>query len=359
MRKQSIVNLCLLLILVLMNAACLRKDENAIKIRWENSVILPGCTDMQKNVGLAGAYSGIVGRKLLVLGGANFPLKYPWEGGTKVWWSTLYSYDLENQQWKVYDNFLPLPLAYGVSIQIPDGLLCIGGCNQTQCSDKVFLIKEKNDSLIIDSISYPSLPIPLANAAGALLDDKVYIAGGQESMKNEKSTGHFYMLNLHQMEIGWQKLPDWPGSSRGYAVCATQGGTFYLFGGRSYGPNEEMRVHTDGYAFEPKAEQWKKIPGNFPVMAGTAISYKKNKILFLGGVEKILPASPEHPGFSREVREFNTKTKVMSTTLNCPYPIPVTTNVVCDRNTFYIPSGEVQPGIRTPRILKGDFLKTK
>lgn len=342
-----------------MNTACLRKDENTIQIQWENSIILPECTDMQKNVGLAGAYSGIVGGKLLVLGGANFPQKYPWEGGTKVWWSTLYSYDLESQEWKVYDNFLQIPLAYGVSIQVPEGLLCVGGCNQAQCSDNVFLIKEENHSFIIDSISYPSLPMPLANAAGAILDNKVYIAGGQETMINEKSTRHFYMLDLHQKEMGWQKMPDWSGSSRGYAVCAVQSGKFYLFSGRSYGPDEEMVVHTDGYAFEPKAGQWERIPGDFPVMAGTAIPYEKDNILFLGGVDKILPASPEHPGFSREVRVFNTKTKAMSSTFDCPYPIPVTTNVVNDTNAFYITSGEVQPGIRTPHILKGDFLETK
>lgn len=61
---------------------------------------------MLKNVGLAGAYSGIVEDKLLVLGGANFPDKYPWEGGVKTWWSTLYSYDLHMDKWTVYDDSL-------------------------------------------------------------------------------------------------------------------------------------------------------------------------------------------------------------------------------------------------------------
>lgn len=56
-----------------MNTACSRKGENKIVMQWENSLLLPGCTGMLKNVGLAGAYSGIVEDKLLVLGGANFP----------------------------------------------------------------------------------------------------------------------------------------------------------------------------------------------------------------------------------------------------------------------------------------------
>ena len=40
-----------------MNTACSRKGENKIVMQWENSLLLPGCTGMLKNVGLAGAYS--------------------------------------------------------------------------------------------------------------------------------------------------------------------------------------------------------------------------------------------------------------------------------------------------------------
>ena len=58
---------------------------------------------------------------------------------------------------QVYDDFLDRPLAYGVSISLPEGLLCIGGCDRTQCSDNVFLIKKEEDSFVIDSVSYPSV----------------------------------------------------------------------------------------------------------------------------------------------------------------------------------------------------------
>ena len=77
-----------------MNTACSRKGENKIVMQWENSLLLPGCTGMLKNVGLAGAYSGIVEDKLLVLGGANFPDKYPWEGGVKTWCLADFAADL-------------------------------------------------------------------------------------------------------------------------------------------------------------------------------------------------------------------------------------------------------------------------
>ena len=210
-------------------------------------------------------------------------------------------------------------------------------------------------SFVVDSVSYPALPVPLANATGAIGDNCIYIAGGQETMTNEQSTNHFYMLDLLHKEKGWQKMPGWEGPSLAYAVSVVQGGRFYLFSGRSYAPNEVMVEYTEGYVYEPGSRKWSKIAGNFPVMAGTAIPYEKDKIILLGGVEEILPTSPEHPGFSRKLRVISTETNSLVDSLDCPYPIPVTTNAVYMGNDVYVVSGEIQPGIRTPLILKGTF----
>lgn len=98
MKRRHLIILCLSLILLLMNTSCFRKEEKRIEAQWENTLLLPGCAGMPENVGLAGAYSGIVEGKLLVLGGANFPDKYPWEGGLKTWWATLYSYNLDTEE---------------------------------------------------------------------------------------------------------------------------------------------------------------------------------------------------------------------------------------------------------------------
>lgn len=357
MKKRHLIILCLSLIVLSMSTSCFRKEEKRIEAQWENALLLPGCAGMPENIGLAGAYSGIVEGKLLVLGGANFPDRYPWEGGTKTWWSALYSYDLDTKNWSVFDDFLGRPLAYGVSISLTEGLLCIGGCDRVQCSNKVFLIKKERDSFVIDSVSYPSLPVPLANATGAVCGNCIYIAGGQESMVNERSTHHFYMLDLLHKEKGWQKMPAWDGPSLSYAVGVVQSGKFYLFSGRSYAPDKAMTEYTEGYVFEPDSKQWDKLTDTFPVMAGTAVPYENDKIILLGGVEELLPTSPEHPGFSRKVRILSTETNRLIDTIDCPYPIPVTTNAVYTQDIVYIVSGEVQPGIRTPLILKGIFRK--
>ena len=48
-----------------MNTACSRKGENKIVMQWENSLLLPGCTGMLKNIEIASAYSRKVEEKLL------------------------------------------------------------------------------------------------------------------------------------------------------------------------------------------------------------------------------------------------------------------------------------------------------
>ena len=71
MKRRHLIILCLSLILLLMNTSCFRKEEKRIEAQWENTLLLPGCAGMPENVGLAGAYSGIVEGKLLVLGGES------------------------------------------------------------------------------------------------------------------------------------------------------------------------------------------------------------------------------------------------------------------------------------------------
>lgn len=349
--------LTFIVLIMITFANCDHVKDNTSLLRWDNDLILPSPDNINQQKGVAGAFCGLIEDELFIAGGANFPEGFPWTGGKKTWWSTLYSaknISSGNPEWKVYNNFLGLPLGYGVSIQLDRSVLLIGGCDSEKCYAELREIKQQDDSLCISTEEYPPLPVPLANAAGTICNNKIYIAGGQESMMNEKSSTHFFMLDLNKKEEGWIKLPSWPGPSRGYAVCASQNEKVYLFSGRSYGPNEETIMHTDGYEYNPDNGCWKAIKNAFPIMAGTALAYKDDKILFMGGVEKILPTEPHHPGFNNTVRLYDIEKNTMETLATSPYPIPVTTSIASiDENIFYICSGEIKPGIRTPHILKG------
>ena len=333
-------------------------DEEIIK--WDNTLVLPA-VESKDNIGVAGAFSGFIGENLIIAGGANFPDNTPWNGGHKTWWNMLYSINIttKNEQWNIKQNILPKALAYGVSIQLPEGILCIGGCDSAKCSDQVFLLHQDKGQ-VKASIDWPTLPTPLANATGALLNNKVYIAGGQESMDKQEATNHFYVLDLSNRKKGWQALPTWPGPHRGYAVSAVQSDgsdlCFYLFSGRNYKADGYVQVLTDGYAYNPRLNVWKQLNQKFPVMAGTALASGANHIIFLGGVPQLIPGSDEHPGFDNTVRLYHTITNTLLEKETLPYPIAVTTHIASKNKTFYITSGEVKPGIRTPHLLRGEII---
>ena len=42
---------------------------------------------------------------------------------------------------------------------------------------------------------WPSLPVPLSNMTGALIDGKIYIAGGIEDAVQPSSTSHFFVFD--------------------------------------------------------------------------------------------------------------------------------------------------------------------
>ena len=58
---------------------------------------LPAIPDRE---GVAGAFAGVSGGALVVAGGANFPGKKPWEGGTKTWTDAAFVLDAPDGTWK-------------------------------------------------------------------------------------------------------------------------------------------------------------------------------------------------------------------------------------------------------------------
>lgn len=130
------------------------------------------------------------------------------------------------------------------------------------------------------------------------------------------------------------------------------GGKFYLFGGRDFGPDKDTVVSTAGYVYDPVSGEWTQLDGKFPVMAATAVTID-NDIWFFGGVEKILPTDPDHPGFSHTLRRYTPSTGELADVCESPFPLAVTTTAVLmpEERSVIITSGEVRPGVRTPLVL--------
>jgi solute:Na+ symporter, SSS family len=357
---------------------------------WKEHSIVPPAPGHHVQKGMAGVFSGIVDGKLIIAGGANFPDKLPWDGGIKTWWDDIYVYDTRaaSPRWEVHHQKLPFPIGYGVSINLPEGLLCIGGGDDKRSYSDVFLIRWNDGRLEFDE--WPSLPVPLAYSAGALVDGRIYIAGG-EDYSNPGATSYFFVLDTRAREKGWIQLNPWPGPPRSFAVAAAQSDgfdyCFYLFSGRNYGPYKPLDVLVDGYEYNPRTNSWRRLDSDsgpeFPVMAGTAVASGTNHILLFGGSDgklmleqsmlqqklsklryedskndsililenRIRVMLDRHPGFSSDIRVYHTITNTIYSHSRSPYLLPVTTNIFRHNNEIIITSGETKPGIRNPQVL--------
>ena len=304
-------------------------------------------------LGVAGPFAGVSGDTLLVAGGANFPGKMPWAGGKKVWHDEVYALAGKNSHWTLAGK-LPRPLAYGVSVTTPLGVVCIGGSDANRHYRDVFLLNFRDGKCSVQSL--PSLPLPLANAAGALVGSTIYVAGGSEQPGEQSANNQCFALYLGGENPLWQTVPPCPGKARILPVAASLKNDFYLFGGAALEPtNGKMaRVYLqDAWRYEPK-QGWQRLADlPKPCVAGpTPAPEVDESFLLVGGDDGShvgFQPVEKHPGFAREMLAYNVSTGHWRTNGTVPAP-RATLPTVFWQNRFVIPSGEMRPGVRSPEI---------
>ena len=318
-------------------------------LSWTESVLPPSPSDTAGNLGLAGVYAGLVDGRLVVAGGANFPQGLPSEGGPKVWYSDVYVQDGDGN-WTCWPGALGKESAYGVTVPFDGGLLLIGGCRAGECLQEIRLLR-------LDAAGKPSvedwgtLPLPLSNMAGGQIGSQVYLAGGISSMTDSKALDTFLSLDLRSRSCRELPWPDAPARAFAVGVVQSDGmdNCFYLFSGRDFQGDGPWTVLRDGWAWNPRLNEWKAVKGEFPVMAGCGAAFGTNHILFAGGRSED-PAVPDNV-----LRVYHTVTATMLTVPVEDKVLPVTTALVRDGNSFIVCSGEVAPGVRTPVVLRGEI----
>ncbi|MFN7561860.1 MAG: galactose oxidase [Prosthecobacter sp.] len=295
--------------------------------------------------GFAGAFAGVQDGKLIVAGGTHFTDKMPWEGGTKVWYDTVFAFDGE---WKP-EGKLPRPNGYGVSLTTGQGMLIAGGGNATEHFREVFWLQKPEAKL-------PPLPKPCAFMSGCVLDDVIYIAGGIETPTATSALNTLWSLDLNKPGTGWQELPSCPGGGRILSCMSAAEGRVWLFSGAALKAGLDGKAERiwlkDAWSYSTSAG-WQKqpdmprvavaAPGPAPVVDGS--------ILIIGGDDganvNFEPKSA-HPGFPRDVLGFDVNSQTWSKAGEVPFSL-VTTNAVIWNNEIIIPGGEARPGVRSPQ----------
>jgi N-acetylneuraminic acid mutarotase len=319
-------------------------------LHWES---LPSIPDRE---GFASPFAGSNGGALIVAGGANFPDKRPWEGGTKKWYDDVFVLPAPNQPWKTGFK-LPRPVAYGVSVNTPDGIICIGGGNATQHFKDVFRLSW--DGTTIHATPLADLPKPCALMCGAVVEKTIYITGGIERPDAVECLNTFWSLDFTDAKAQWKELEPPPQSpARMLSVAAGAGGSFYRFTGARLFPSPEGKpvreyLH-DAWRFTP-GQGWKQltdIPRAAVAAASPAPVSPRGRILVISGDDGLnIHFKPEtqHPGFPRNVLAYDPAADKWDDIGPVPFSRG-TVPVAPWGDRIVIPNGEARPGYRSPEV---------
>ena len=321
-------------------------------LEWRSSVPLPD------PIGVAAPFAGVSGGALLVAGGAHFPGKPPWEGGTKVWTDTVWVLDRPDGRW-IRGGRLPHPRAYGVSLTRGDRVLCVGGGDRRGPVAEVIALQWDGRRIRVQrGPDVPeALPVPLALAAGALDEAGVaYVACGTSEPGEVRASARVFSWDPASKRRAWREWPPLPAEPRILPVVASASEGFFLFGGAALetdGTSSRRRYLRDAWRFRP-GTGWQRL-ADLPRPCAAAASPAPvvgGRIHLLGGDDGSRvgfqpPAA--HPGFSREPLEYDPGADRW--TRRDPMPVSrVTLPSVPWQGRWWLLSGEMRPGVRSPEV---------
>ncbi|MBR1645107.1 MAG: sodium/solute symporter [Alloprevotella sp.] len=369
--KKNVARILFLLILLPLAALAQERFNDVVFTPQQPLAVSDG-------QGVSAPFAGLIGQNVYVAGGCNFPDTPAAEGGAKVFYKDIFIYS--NNAWTKAGE-LPKPLAYGVGVSTPDGLVCIGGTSDGKLSESAaYLLKRTTDGKA-SVTTLPALPLGLDQMAGAYGDGFIYVAGGQSDGKGSQKA---FRLKYPGGKV-WEQLPDMPGAPRVQPCAVVQNGAlgpqFYVFGG--FDPDVK-RVSQNGVVYNPRTGTWSETASlpqepssvngqcsmfNVQCIVGSvAVPSGCGHVLFFGGVNKdIFEAAlsnpqPDYLTHPAEWYKFNNNTLVYSTVTDAWCTIDgsnllaragagvATYKDGLGRVHWLVVNGEAKPGVRSADV---------
>jgi N-acetylneuraminic acid mutarotase len=321
--------------------------------RWTQ---LPNLPDAE---GFASSFAGVSHDTLLVAGGANFPGKRPWEGGTKVWYDEVFALTEPQGKWFKAGK-LPRPIAYGVSLTTSRGIVCAGGGDAKEHFRSVFLLNWDGQKLRTENL--PELPTPLAFGNGAVAGEKVFLVGGLAKPDATTAASVFLMLDLSHPAEGWHELPACPGAPRMLAQVGVIGETVYVCGGvalHAGAGGKAVRAYLrDAYAYD-QPRGWRKLaemPNGVAAAPSPMPATPSGELLVISGDDgtRAHLTGPNHPGFLQDIFAYDSTRNTWRKLADAPIS-RATAPTACWRGNWIVAGGERKPGYRSPEVWALEF----
>lgn len=349
-----------------------------LKIKWYKSARLEDVGNDKTSLGIAGPVAGVVGKNIIVAGGANFPDAMPWLGGKKKYYSNAFVYRPSGKKLRLSSVWqLPQPVAYAASCNTNEGFVYAGGETvDGKLSSRVYYVSLRDKKLQFTAL--PSLPVPLANASLVYSGDSLYIIGGESV---DFVSNKIYSLHFRDSSIVWMEAGTLPHAmSHGIAV-KNEDGKISIIGGRRRNPGAVSDLYSDVFLFDPlSGSVSKQQPLPYALSAGSGIAYG-NEVFVFGGddgttfhkAEAVIAAKAKetdeerksqldkeriliqstHPGFNKNILWLDDKAGQWKSIGIFPFELPITTAALQRKKKVFIASGEIKAGVRTPLIFMG------
>jgi N-acetylneuraminate epimerase len=343
-------------------------------------------SDGTPSLGFAGAINAVTNDVLLVAGGANFPEKMPWDGGSKHFTKEIHILEKSGDGfvWNANSrSTLPIAIAYAGYTSTDLGVVYAGGENNGGISKAAYLLTWNKARQIVEVKPLPDLPLALTNLALTHLDNVVYAIGGDEQKQSSRSV---FCLDLDNQSAQWQILPELPVALANALVVAQQG-RIYVIGGRTKTTSGISDLQHSTYVYDPAKKSWESLAPvsdgknvmNFSAGAGVALA--KDFILVTGGddgkifhqienyISQIAKSNEaakkaalikeknrlniNHTGFNQAILLYDVKKNQWTKIDDLPFPAQVTTTASMWDGNIVLSNGEVSPGVRTPNVMLG------
>lgn len=343
-------------------------------------------------LGVSACYAGMIGDRMIIAGGCNFPETPAAAGGKKRFYKGIYVTEQTTDslfEWRKIGE-LPVASAYGASMSTPGGLVLAGGLTADGALSAVYRLSLSEDGQAVNLDTLSSLPFVMDNMAGTTVGNMLFLVGGNV---NGKPSASLYSFDYGKPGSSWVQEAPFPGEARIQPVCVAQDGEgvrVYVWGG--FAPavdGNPATLSTGGYCYSPDKRTWTSVAtpvgsDSVAVSLGGGIAYAMNDSLIVctGGVNKevfllalrreetlktadplradslkvvikeYMTRSPEFYQFNDKILVYNTRQNAWSEAGRSPAVARAGAAVVGTGPTFYSIYGELKPGIRTPEINK-------
>lgn len=358
---------------------CLRAAASEFTVRSAGA--LPA-SDGRENSGVAGAFVGLAGGRIVVAGGSDFACGAPWEGGAKQYRRTIYLLTPASggcEVLRVPKAELPEGIAHGCAAAAGRSLYCFGGQTADGYSQAVYALTPEANTVRVEAAG--TLPKGFRPAAAWAHDGAIYLHG----VEGERNALYRY----NPQGARWTTLAPCPGGVRsaGSAFVGQHNGreyAIYLIGGR-HEDRDGVHLYADVWEYLPARDAWQakgdiRVDGApRSVMYAPAVPYGSGHVLVLGGddgqellrrdaLERAIRAAAtpseadslraelqkaftQHAGFSKEVLAYHAITNTWVSLGRAEAGFPAVTTAVVAGHDIFIPSGEIRPGVRTGEVL--------